>query len=202
MPDEADSDESLGRTYYLVRRAQAGEEGSLDELVTRYHDRVLRIVRARLGPRLRARLDSDDICQETFAAAIQTFDRFEMRSEASLIHWLARIAETAIQRQAEHHGAEKRRAVEQSLDGSQDHPLVTDSRGPASRAADEEERERLEDAVAALPEAYREVIVLRDFAGMSWRQVADEMERPSEDAARVLYGRAIAALDKHLHPDS
>jgi len=53
-------------------------------------------VRARLGARLRQHLESGDILNQTFAKAFQKFDHFEMRDEASLIHWLSKIAEGQI----------------------------------------------------------------------------------------------------------
>ena len=67
--------DALTRSVELVRRAQAGERPALERLFERYYDRVRRIVRARLGPELRLRVESVDILQETFTAAVGSFDR-------------------------------------------------------------------------------------------------------------------------------
>ena len=71
----------------------AVDREALSALVARYHDRVLRIVRARLGPGLRNHLDSQDLVQDTFAAVVRDFEHYEVREEASLVHWLARLAQ-------------------------------------------------------------------------------------------------------------
>src|SRR4029434_5023749 len=62
----------------------------------------------RLGARLRETVDSGDILQETFMAAVRSLDSFEMREEASLINWLSRLAERQIIAAADYHGAKKR----------------------------------------------------------------------------------------------
>ena len=80
----------------LVRRAQGGDDQALNKLVERYYDRVRRIVRLRLGNNLRECVDSADILQNTFIAAVQSFQAFEMREEASLINWLSRLAQHQI----------------------------------------------------------------------------------------------------------
>ena len=73
-------------------------------------DRVLEVVRIRLGRPLRESLESRDILQETMIDAFQGFDRYELREDAHFVNWLARIAEHRILRSAEYHGAQKRDA--------------------------------------------------------------------------------------------
>jgi DNA-directed RNA polymerase specialized sigma24 family protein len=92
----------------LIRLAQGGDREALGRLVERYEARLRLIVRARLGPTLRGYLDSGDILQETWAAAVQSFDRFEARDEGSLVHWLARLVENRIRQAAEHEHAQRR----------------------------------------------------------------------------------------------
>ena len=52
-------------------------------------------------------------------------------------------------------------------------------------------KRRLEDAVAALPEHHREVILLRDYQGMTWAEIADATGRASPDAARMAHNAAV-----------
>src|SRR5262245_56509643 len=92
----------------LVLRAQDGDSQALNRLFERYYERVRRIVRLRLGHKLRESVDSGDILQETFIAAVRSIDNFEMREEASLINWLSRLAERQIIAAADYHGAKKR----------------------------------------------------------------------------------------------
>ena len=184
----------------LVRRAQDGESVALNSLFGRYYGRVRRIVRARLGDGLRGRLDSEDIVQQTFVTAVLSFDRFEMRDEASLIHWLGKLAENEIRGAADHHGAMKRdqrrevawRTVRDAMESGE---LELDPEGaepqPSQEAVKREEVEAVEESLRALSSEYREVIFYRDYARASWAVVAESLGSPSPNAARMLYARAL-----------
>jgi RNA polymerase sigma-70 factor (ECF subfamily) len=194
-------------TLDLLRRAQGGERAALQPLLERYYERVRRIVRLRLGTALRRRLDSGDILQETFLAAIRNFARFELRDEASFINWLAVLAENQIRDAADYHGAQKR-AIDRQV------PLeFTDRSGPigldpvasdllppgaASRA---EEIARIESAIERLPPEHRELILLRDYAGASWDVIAEHTGRPSPDAARMMHAKAMVQLARLARGD-
>ncbi|MFO1010603.1 MAG: sigma-70 family RNA polymerase sigma factor [Planctomycetota bacterium] len=195
----------LTRSLDLVLRAQKGDRAALDALVARYRDRVLRIVRARLGAKLRERVDSEDILQETFLTAVRKLDSFEMREEASLIRWLARLAEHQITAAADFHGARKRdQGRDVSLSGGSTGGAesgtrffhATDSTQPLARIANEEEQRRVEACVAELADEYRELILLRNYAGASWEAIAEETGRPSAAAARMMHARALVELGK------
>jgi RNA polymerase sigma-70 factor (ECF subfamily) len=56
-----------------------------------------------------------------------------------------------------------------------------------------ERAERLEQAMESLSEAHREVIVLRKLQELGFREIGERLGK-SEDACRMLYGRAMAAL--------
>lgn len=197
--------DDLTRSFELVVRAKNGDDEALNRLFTRYYDRVRCIVRMRLGPRLRTHVDAGDVLQETFAAAVEAFDRFEMRDEASLINWLAKLAERKIISFADYYGAKKRdlRRQVSMASGSRFDESSVIARGlassidaPVDQAADDELRVIVEECVSELNEDYRELIVLRDYAGASWEQVASETGRPSAEAARMMHARALVELAK------
>ncbi len=50
----------------------------------------------------------------------------------------------------------------------------------------------------ALPERYREILVLRDQKGLPWDEVAKRLARPSADAARMMHAKAKVALRKEM----
>src|SRR5262245_15749644 len=97
----------LTETWDLVRQAKDGDDDSLNRPFDRYYERVRRSVHARLGWQLRARLETSDILQLTFAKAFQNFDRFEMRHEGSLLHWLAEYAQHQLNDEADKADADK-----------------------------------------------------------------------------------------------
>ena len=194
MTDDID----LTQTLDLVRQAQGGDDDALNRLFQRYSDRVRTIIRLRLGERLRRRLESVDILQDTFVEAVKSFDRFEMRDEGSLIHWLSRLAERRILAANEFHGAQKR-SIDRVVPLEIGDPVVSPAwHGPSpfESAVDAENTSRVETCIGELPEEYREVIILRDYAGASWRTIADELGRKSEDGVRMLHARALVALGK------
>ncbi|MCB9915981.1 MAG: sigma-70 family RNA polymerase sigma factor [Planctomycetes bacterium] len=189
----------------LVRRAQAGEYQALNDLVGRYYARVLRIVRLRLGRSLRGFLESDDILQETFIAAIHGFDRFEMRTESSLLHWLAHIAENQIRAAVDYHGAKKRdRRRETSLrfarDAMESGEIVVEPQSPGPLPLDglvrEEDAEAVEGCIAELCDESRELILLRHYVGGSWEQVREWTGGTSVDAVRMRHARALTELSR------
>ena len=60
------------RTLELVLRVQRGESGAWAELYGAYHDELLLLTRARLGPKLRAALESEDVLQSVARAVGNT----------------------------------------------------------------------------------------------------------------------------------
>ena len=193
--------DDITRSLDLLKRAQGGDGAALNDLIGRYYDRVRPIVRARLGAGLRRRLDSGDILQNTFETVLKTYDRFEVSDEASLISWMAKIAERQILDEHDRQQAKKRRADrEVELDAGAAGESKIDPAAPGGGPDDSVERREqnsiLEDALAELPDLYRELILLRDYAGYAWDQVAELTERPSAAAARMMHAQARIELGK------
>ncbi len=191
----------------LVRRAQAGDRGSLNELFERYYPRVREIVRLRLGNRLRERLDSGDIGQQVFEAALSTFGSFEMRSESSLIHWLGTIVQQRIASAAEHEGAEKRsldrevaidklRSAASSGDSAPVFDPKVDSLVPLDKLIRNEKQVVVKECITSLPEKYRELILLRNYEGLSFPEIARVTGRQTEGSARMMHAKAMIELSR------
>jgi RNA polymerase sigma-70 factor (ECF subfamily) len=204
--DRMDADLTI--TIDLLQRAQGGNKEALNRLFDRYYERVRRIVRLRLGNRLRQRVESGDILQETFIAAVGDFDRFEVRDEASFINWLSKIAERQVLAAADYFGAQKRNTAREV-------PLVTHDTsgrigldpaetglGPGEEADRVEQTRLVEECIEALPETYKELIILRNYAGASWDVVAEETGRPSAAAARMMHATAMIELGKAIRKHS
>jgi RNA polymerase sigma-70 factor (ECF subfamily) len=177
----------------LLQEARAGSPEALARLYERYGARVLAFIRLKMGRDLRARVESRDVLQATLMKSFERLDQFAGDSSASLMGWLARIAENEIRDQADFHGRHRRAAaVEVAIDGSR-----TDLRAPARSALSEviaaQEAERLSNALESLDPDHRDVIVLRKLEERSFRDIALRMGR-SEDACRMLLARAMVAL--------
>ncbi len=198
-----DREPELTQSFELVNRAQGGDLEAYNRLFERYYERVLHIVRMRTGPRVRGYLEAEDIVQEAFIAAVNTFERFEMRNESSLINWLAKLAEHKIKEAVDYHHAQKRdkrreRALAHVRNAMASGTLVFDPPADVMLPIDEVEQEELkrimEECITELSEDHREVILLRLYAKGSWQWVAEQMGRPTEGAARELFRRAKVSL--------
>jgi RNA polymerase sigma factor (sigma-70 family) len=114
---------------------------------------------------------------------------------------MARIAEREVLAHHRHKHAEcrdSRREVGQTPSDSQAVPSPSLDSTPSQRAMRSENKEILDECLAELPVDLREVILLRDYAGASWKHIAAELNRPSPDAARKQHERALAALRSEL----
>jgi RNA polymerase sigma-70 factor (subfamily 1) len=177
----------------LLWRARAGSPEALDDLYARFAGRLLSLIRIRMGPGLRPDVDSRDILQATFLKSFKHLEQFDGSDGRSLMAWLTRIAENEIRDQADRQGRQRRnKAKEEPLDPVEAR-VRANVRSAVSQLIVDEETARLEQALAALDETYREVILLRKFEELSFREVAARLGR-SEDACRMLLARAMVAL--------
>ena len=185
----------VGETEDLLRRAREGSREALGLLLGGCGERLLTLIRLRLGPSLRERVESRDVLQATLLKALLHIDGFRGTRRESLMAWLARIAQNEIRDAADFHGRQRRQVGRtvamggtQELDG-----LAADVRSETSRIALNERSLRLLAALEALSPEHREVIVLRQLEERPFAEVAGQMGR-SEDACRMLLARAMATL--------
>jgi RNA polymerase sigma-70 factor (ECF subfamily) len=177
----------------LLRRARDGAPDALEELYGRVAPRLLAFVRLRLGRTLRSELESRDIVQATLLKSFEHFGQFERADTRSLMAWLSRIAENEIRDRADYHARQRRDArLDVPLDaGHLDLPARV--RSALTQLVFDERARRVEAALEALEPHYREVIILRSFEELGFREIGVRLGK-SEDAARMLFARAMAAL--------
>jgi RNA polymerase sigma-70 factor (ECF subfamily) len=177
----------------LFAAARQGSRTALDEVFARYGGRLHALIRMRLGPDLRRRLESRDILQATLLKAFQGIHRFDGSGSRSMMAWLGTIAQAEICDQADYHRRQKRDSGRETALASKADPIAADLRSEVSRLALAEESRRLERAIEALSEAHREIVLLRDFEELSFREAGERLGK-SPDACRMLYARALTAL--------
>jgi len=189
-------------TRELLGQARAGSREALGTLLDQCGGRLLALIRLRLGPGLRARVESRDVLQATLVKALINIESFDGQARGSLMAWLARIAANEIRDLADFHGRQ-RRAPERtlSLDESAGGQLAAQLRSETSRVALGEQQQALERALEALSPEHREVIVLRKLEELPFDAIAGRMGR-TPDACRMLLARAMAALTLRLTNES
>jgi RNA polymerase sigma-70 factor (ECF subfamily) len=168
-----------------ILAAQGGDRGAFDEIVRRYRDRLANLVRLRIGVPLQARLEVEDVLQETFTRAIESVHRFEWRGENSPYRWLATVAEHVI--------LEAVRGLERDPK-LQLLPEVPGRGTSPSRFLRRHERfDRLQRSIDRLSPEHRQVIVLSRFERLKVAEIARRMDR-SPDAVKQLLSRALKKL--------
>lgn len=175
-------------TYELWQRAKAGDQAAFDELFSIHTERLLVFISARLGGRLRARVEPHDVLQDAYAAALQSFSSFEYCDDGAFLRWMCCIIDRRLRDTHDYFSAAKRQVCEIP------HSTPT---GPVTALARAENRERLHAALAKLSDEHREVILLRYFLGLSAEEAGERMHR-SAGAIRNLLSRALVELGKHL----
>jgi RNA polymerase sigma-70 factor (ECF subfamily) len=173
---------------------QAGEAQAWSELYRVHRDELLFFVRTRMGPGLRATVQSEDVLQSVALEAFRELPHFEPRGEGSLRRFLHVLVLHKLRDLADRAGAQKR-AGGVALTDELAARLAAPGEGALSYA--DPAYERLEQAVARLPDDMREVLVLRRIEGRSSREVAELLGK-SDDAVRKLHSRALARLSIDL----
>jgi RNA polymerase sigma-70 factor (ECF subfamily) len=192
----------MRKTQELVVMAQDGDNSALDQLCRVYGERVHRIVRFRMGTELRGKLESMDLVQDAFVAAVRDLGDFEYQNEGDFLRWMSQIAENRIRDNLKRLHADKRDIRrEVPIDhrapttGDNCHRMPEPIRNttPSVIMSISEELDKLENAMNLLKPEYREVIVLNQIEGLSLKKIGDRLCK-SPDAVRMLVARAMAAL--------
>lgn len=167
---------------HLIQRFKQGDLDSFDPLYERYLQTVYTRVRYVVPE-----ADVEDVTQEVFIAVLKSLHTF--RGESLFSTWLRtltnyKVAEYYRRRNRKQDPREASIAEAEVLpDGSSNLQL--------------EERIALHNALAAIPEKYREVILLRFSDGMQFDEIAKTMGANLE-TTKSLFRRAVAALRKNL----
>ena len=173
----------------VVERVRAGETDLFEVLMRRYNQKLYRAARS-VFPRDAS--EAEDVVQDAWVRAFEHLGQFEGRS--SLSTWLVRITlHEAWSR------ARRRRRVG-PLDGAGEEismEMTPSTADPEKDAATMEMGTILQDAVAALPENYRTVFVLRSIEDMSTEETAECLELTT-DVVKTRLHRARGLLRKEL----
>ena len=111
--------------------------------------------------------------------------------------WLARIAEHEIRDRADFHQRQRRDAAREVPLDAVDAAPAAPGRSALSAVILDEEALRVERALETLSPAHRDVILLRKFEERTFREIGAHLGK-SEDACRMLFARAMAALTMAL----
>lgn len=175
----------------------------------RYRSYLRLLAATGLDQRLRAKLDPSDIVQQTLLQAHGAQAAFRGNSEGERVAWLKQILTRNLLHAVRDFHREKRDinrelSLQDTLHTSWvrvEHALAESEASPSDRLQRDEERVRMCDAVAELPEGQRVAVELHHFLGWPISQVAQEMGR-SPTAVAGLLKRGLRTLRASVKSDS
>jgi RNA polymerase sigma-70 factor (ECF subfamily) len=160
----------------LIQELRAGSEEAFASLIARYHQPIFSL----LARTVQNRADAADLTQEVFVKVFRGIRSFH--GESSLRTWIYRIAlrEASNQRRWWARHRQQEVPIEQEVtDGEAGNPvrlkemLVDPSESPYDAAVHNENRARVEAALARVPEPFRTTLILRDIEGFVYEEVAE-----------------------------
>ena len=190
-------------TQRLLRQIRARERQAFEQLFARHQAYLRRLVELRLDPRLRSRLDPSDVVQEAQLEALSRLDAYLKRPTLPFRLWLRQIAWDRALKARRHHLGTARRALGRELPLPEESSLVlarqllAGGSTPSERLDHRELARRLRQAVAQLPAADRELVMLRHFEGLSNQETACLLGI-DRAAASKRHGRALLRLHRIL----
>jgi len=172
----------------VVRRVVNGDIAGFELLMRRHNQRVYRAIRAIL----RDDSETEDVMQETYVRAYEHLAQFEGRAQFST--WITRIAvNEAIKRAA---ARRKLDPLDEEVAAGEDQVMPAFQQAtatPETNASQNELKSILEQAVLALPDGYRAVVMLRDIEDMSTAEAAEALSM-TEANVKVRLHRAHQML--------
>lgn len=148
----------------LAAHGRQGSKKAFGELVRRHQRAVVTIAYRLSGDAMLAQ----DVAQECFVKAWQRLGRFRDRGAGSFRAWLYRLAHNATIDQL------RKTRPSISLDWQ---PLAHDP-SPQDVVLQDERTHRVQQAILALPEACRAALILREYEGMSYREISQILDIP------------------------
>ncbi len=190
-PEESLRTVSLDSTLTLLERARAGDRIAQDLLLARYRPVLERWAHGRLPAGCRDLNETPDLVQMTLIRAYRNLDHFVPRHEGAFLAYLRQILHNQVRDEIR-----RFRRLPTKIEIPED--LPDDGPLPLEETIGREAVKRYEAALKKLPEDYREAIFLRVEMRLPYEQVAEAMQRPTANAARLLVRRAVLKLSEEM----
>lgn len=176
----------------LVQRAQRGDLRAFDLLVLKYQGRIAALVSRYVSDAG----EVEDVTQEAFIKAYRALGKF--RGDSAFYTWLYRIAANA----AKNHLVAKGRrpgadATIEDAEGFEEGGMLSESASPEALAMGSELAEVVESALNALPDELKAALMLREFDGLSYDDIADVLGCPVGTVRSRIF-RAREAIDQRV----
>ena len=178
----------------LLAEFQQGDAGAFERLLRRHRRPLYTFLVRMLGDRAKA----EDLAQETFLRIVKGAATWEHRARFQT--WLDTIARNLCVDQSRRERFRRADSLD-AQDGEEGRPMVetvaADTAGPDRGAESARMRPLLEEALLSLPAEQREVFVLREQAGVPFKEIA-ELLGVNENTVKSRMRYALQGLRKAL----
>jgi len=179
----------------LVQRVQQGDKSAYDLLVIKYQHKIVQLV----NRFVKDPSEAQDVAQEAFIKAYRALGNF--RGDSAFYTWLYRIA---INTAKNYLVSRSRRYSDYEIDVQdaeqiENAPQLKGMDTPDNVLMNEQIVEVIKSAIEKLPDEMRTAIMLREFEGMSYEEIALAMDCPVGTVRSRIF-RAREAIDKKLTP--
>jgi len=179
----------------LVLRVQQGDKSAYDLLVIKYQHRIIQLV----NRYVKDPSEAQDVAQEAFIKAYRALGNF--RGDSAFYTWLYRIA---INTAKNYLVSRSRRYSDYQIDiqdaeQMENAPQLKAMETPEYLLLNDEIVKVIKAAIEKLPEEMKVAIMLREFEGMSYEDIAQTMECPVGTVRSRIF-RAREAIDEKLSP--
>ena len=175
----------------LVARSRGGDAESFNQLILRWERPIYALAYRVIG----REEDARDVCQETFLRAFRALPGF--KGQAKFSSWLYRIALNLCR---DWMRRQRRTPVVQMPEGVDPIELASE-RGPVESietlVGRREVSEVVAEAMSLLPEEQRTAIILKEYHGMTFQEIADLQGCPLSTVKTRLY-QGLSVLRRHL----
>jgi RNA polymerase sigma-70 factor (ECF subfamily) len=191
------------REATLLTSLRCGNRAAVGDLFELHRERLLRVVHVRLSPRLRQRVDTADVVQETYLVASKRIDEFLSQQEGSLFVWLRFLAvQKVVDLHREHLRAMKRSmarevGAEHTSSAQILANLIATTSTPCAKAMRGELRDRLTQVIQEIPESDRNILLLRHFEQLTNQEVAETLKM-NQSSVSTRHVRALVKLKSLL----
>jgi RNA polymerase sigma-70 factor (ECF subfamily) len=178
-----------------LAEARGGVRHAAGPLLEAYRPYLLAIANSELPDGLNGKMGASDVVQDTLVKGLRNFGDFLGGTPDELGGWLRQILLNEIANHVDaFHTAKRNWRLEQSMDSG----LVDSGQSvPVEQVLLQERKQRLESAIAGLPENARTLIELRHHRNMSFEEIATTLGK-TEAAVRKAWARAVHLLQQEL----
>ena len=176
-------------SHGLVERVKQGDQDAFSRLFEKYRSRLAVLIHYKLSPHARQFYEVEDLVQETQMRAFRDIGRFTYQAPGSFLRWLSSIADHVIVDRMRYQNRERRAGEEVPFRSASNPggPEPADTKTPSRLFAQQEAVERLLTRLDALPEDYRQALVLAKIEGLTTAEIAARLGKSREAVALLVY---------------